>query len=258
MKPGYCSQRSPPRVAANAWAQQTTLRISRRRTPDVMRRSRRYQKRNPNVKFDVESACYVGSTAAIMATCVLARFGARLILIDVIRPRSGPRRAGERSTLPLGCKAKVLRRISCERRANSLAASDPLPYFADAQFCITQVLLENTSVRAKTGRAMKRRRSSDAKDPKLASSLEAGPIEGPCVPISCPCGMGGPRGGKITSTAAARQPFPAVGRLKRPRVAQAHPDIPTTNPHRFQAGDVSSRRPGATCGTVSRTMPIRR
>ena len=77
--------------AANAWAQQTTLRIftGGQQRPDVMRKiADEYQKRNPNVKVEVEVGGATSEAQQQYLSTVLSSKDSvlDLILIDVIRP----------------------------------------------------------------------------------------------------------------------------------------------------------------------------
>lgn len=78
-------------IAVNAWAQQTTLRIftGGQQRPDVMRKiADEYQKRNPNVKVEIEVGGATSEAQQQYLSTVLSAKDAVLdvILIDVIRP----------------------------------------------------------------------------------------------------------------------------------------------------------------------------
>ena len=129
--------------AANAWAQQTTLRIftGGQQRPDVMRKiADEYQKRNPNVKVEVEVGGATSEAQQQYLSTVLSSKDSvlDLILIDVIRPAQWAAQGwAEPLDGYLGAdKAKILPTyLKAYADANQVSGKlIALPYFADSQF----------------------------------------------------------------------------------------------------------------------------
>jgi multiple sugar transport system substrate-binding protein len=101
--------------SATAWAQQTTLRIftGGQQRPDVMRKiADEYQKRNPNVKVDVEVGGATSDAQQQYLSTVLSSKDSvlDLILIDVIRPAQW---AAQGWAEPLDATSAPTRRRCC-------------------------------------------------------------------------------------------------------------------------------------------------
>ena len=129
--------------AANAWAQQPTLRIftGGQQRPDVMRKiADEYQKRNPNVKVEIEVGGATSEAQQQYLSTVLSSKDAVLdvILIDVIRPAQWAAQGwAEPLDGYLGAdKPKVMSQyLKAYVDANTVGGKVmSLPYFADAQF----------------------------------------------------------------------------------------------------------------------------
>ena len=129
--------------AATAWAQQTTLRIftGGQQRPDVMRKiADEYQKRNPNVKVEVEVGGATSEAQQQYLSTVLSSKDSVLdvILIDVIRPAQWAAQGwAEPLDGYLGAdKAKILPTyLKAYVDANTVNGKlMALPYFADSQF----------------------------------------------------------------------------------------------------------------------------
>ena len=129
--------------AASAWAQQTTLRIftGGQQRPDVMRKiADEYQKRNPNVKVEVEVGGATSEAQQQYLSTVLSSKDSVLdvILIDVIRPAQWAAQGwAEPLDAYLGAdKAKMMARyLKAYADANQVNGKVvALPYFADSQF----------------------------------------------------------------------------------------------------------------------------
>ena len=129
-------------LAAPAWSQ-TTLRIftGGQQRPDVMRKiADEYQKKNPNVKIDVEVGGATSEAQQQYLSTVLSSKDSALdvILIDVIRPAQWAAQGwAEPLDSYLGAdKAKILPTyLKAYADANQVGGKlMALPYFADAQF----------------------------------------------------------------------------------------------------------------------------
>src|SRR5216117_984068 len=126
-----------------AWAQQTTLRIftGGQQRPDVMRKiADEYQKKNPNVKVEVEVGGATSEAQQQYLSTVLSSKDSVLdvILIDVIRPAQWAAQGwAEPLDSYLGAdKAKIMAQYlkayaDADQVNGKLLA---LPYFADSQF----------------------------------------------------------------------------------------------------------------------------
>jgi multiple sugar transport system substrate-binding protein len=130
-------------TVAEVAAQTTTLRVftGGQQRPDVMRQiADEYQKRNPNVKIEVEVGGATSEAQQQYLNTVLASRDAALdvILIDVIRPAQwAAAKWAEPLNAYLGAeKDAIMRRyLPAYADANTVAGQViALPYFADAQF----------------------------------------------------------------------------------------------------------------------------
>ena len=130
-------------LAATAGAQQTTLRIftGGQQRPDVMRKiADEYQKKNPNVKVEIEVGGATSEAQQQYLSTVLSSKDPVLdvILIDVIRPAQWAAQGwAEPLDAYLGAdKAKVLPTyLKAYADANQVNGKlVALPYFADSQF----------------------------------------------------------------------------------------------------------------------------
>ena len=126
-----------------AFAQQTTLRIftGGQQRPDVMRKiADEYQKKNPNVKIDIEVGGATSEAQQQYLSTVLSSKDSVLdvILIDVIRPAQWAAQGwAEPLDSYLGAdKPKVLAQyLKAYAEADQVNGKViALPYFADAQF----------------------------------------------------------------------------------------------------------------------------
>jgi len=233
--------------ATVAWGQQTTLRIftGGQQRPDVMRKiADEYQKRNPNVKVDVEVG---GATSEAQQQYLSTVLSAKdsvldLILIDVIRPAQwaaqgwaepldGYLGADKAKIVPTYLKAYA----EADQVGGKLVA---LPYFADAQFLYYRKDLLDKYKRPvpktwdemmETARVV----MAGEKNPQLQGFSTAGaPIEGTVCTYLVPLwGMGSDltKGGKLNlDTPQARQPFQLYGRMKQAGVLPKNiAEIPT-------------------------------
>jgi len=233
--------------ATIAWAQQTTLRIftGGQQRPDVMRKiADEYQKRNPNVKIDVEVG---GATSEAQQQYLSTVLSAKdsvldLILIDVIRPAQW---AAQGWAEPLDSYLGADKAKTMPTYLNAYAEADQvggkliaLPYFADAQFLYYRKdLLEKyrRPVPKTWDEMMETARivTTGEKSPQLQGFSTAGaPIEGTVCTYLVPLwGMGGEltKGGKLNLDAPqARQPFQLYGRMKQAGVLPKNiAEIPT-------------------------------
>jgi multiple sugar transport system substrate-binding protein len=245
--------------AANAWAQQTTLRIftGGQQRPDVMRKiADEYQKRNPNVKVEVEVGGATSEAQQQYLSTVLTSKDATLdlILIDVIRPAQWAAQGwAEPLDAYLGAdKAKVLPTyLKAYSDANQVGGKlIALPYFADAQFLYYRKDLLDKYKRPvpKTWDEMMETAKiilDGEKNPNLQGFSTAGaPIEGTVCTYLVPLwGMGADltKGGKLAlDSPQARQPFQLYGRMKQAGVLPKNiAEIPTDRIRiDFQAGNV--------------------
>jgi multiple sugar transport system substrate-binding protein len=233
--------------AAQAWAQQTTLRIftGGQQRPDVMRKiADEYQKKNPNVKVDVEVGGATSDAQQQYLSTVLSSKDSVLdvILIDVIRPAQWAAQGwAEPLDGYLGAdKPKVLAQylkayVDADQVNGKLIA---LPYFADAQFLYYRKdLLEKYKrpVPKTWDEMMETARviMDGEKSPQLQGFSTAGsPIEGTVCTYLVPLWGAGSeitKGGKLNlDTPEARQPFQLYGRMKQAGVLPKNiAEIPT-------------------------------
>jgi multiple sugar transport system substrate-binding protein len=246
-------------LAVPAWAQQTTLRIftGGQQRPDVMRKiADEYQKKNPNVKIEVEVGGATSEVQQQYLSTVLSSKDPALdvILIDVIRPAQWAAQGwAEPLDSYLGAdKAKVLPTYlkayaDADQVGGKLVA---LPYFADAQFLYYRKdLLEKYKRPApkswdelmETAKII----LDGEKNPQLTGFSTAGaPIEGTVCTYLVPLwGMGSDitKDGKLNlDTPEARQPFQLYGRMKQAGVLPKNIAEIATDRSRvdFQAGNV--------------------
>ena len=245
--------------AANVAAQQTTLRIftGGQQRPDVMRKiADEYQKRNPNVKVEVEVGGATSDSQQQYLSTVLSSKDSvlDLVLIDVIRPAQWAAQGwAEPLDSYLGAdKAKILPTyLKAYAEANQvngkLMAS---PYFADAQFLYYRKDLLEKYKRPvpkswddmiETAKII----MDGEKAPQLQGFSTAGaPIEGTVCTYLVPLwSMGSDitKDGKLNiDTPEARQPFQLYGRMKQAGVLPKNiAEIPTDRIRvDFQAGNV--------------------
>jgi multiple sugar transport system substrate-binding protein len=233
--------------ATIGWAQQTTLRIftGGQQRPDVMRKiADEYQKRNPNVKIDIEVG---GATSEAQQQYLSTVLSAKdsvldLILIDVIRPAQWAAQGwAEPLDSYLGAdKAKIMPAyLKAYAEADQVGGKlIALPYFADAQFLYYRKdLLEKYKrpVPKTWDEMMETARivTAGEKNPQLQGFSTAGaPIEGTVCTYLVPLwGMGGEltKAGKLNLDAPqARQPFQLYGRMKQAGVLPKNiAEIPT-------------------------------
>lgn len=233
--------------AANAWAQQTTLRIftGGQQRPDVMRKiADEYQKRNPNVKIEIEVGGATSEAQQQYLSTVLSSKDSVLdvVLIDVIRPAQWAAQGwAEPLDGYLGAdRQKVMGQyLKAYVDANTVGGKIiSLPYFADAQFMYYRKdLLEKYKrpVPRTWDEMMETARviMEGEKNPNLQGFSTAGaPIEGTVCTYLVPLwGMGSDltRGGKLNlDTPQARQPFQLYGRMKQAGVLPRNiAEIPT-------------------------------
>ena len=234
-------------LAANACAQSTTLRIftGGQQRPDVMRKiADEYQKKNPNVKIEVEVGGATSEAQQQYLSTVLSAKDSVLdvILIDVIRPAQWAAQGwAEPLDTYLGAdKAKVLSQYlkayaDADQVNGKLVA---LPYFADSQFLYYRKDLLEKYKRPvpKTWDEMMETAKivmDGEKAPQLQGFSTAGsPIEGTVCTYLVPLwGAGGDitANGKLNlDTAQARLPFQLYGRMKQAGVLPKNiAEIPT-------------------------------
>lgn len=246
-------------MTVNGWAQPTTLRIftGGQQRPDVMRKiADEYQKRNPNVKVEVEVGGATSEAQQQYLSTVLSSKDAALdlVLIDVIRPAQW---AAQGWAEPLDAylgpdKAKLLPTyLKAYSDANQVGGKlIALPYFADAQFLYYRKdLLEKYKrpVPQTWDELMETAKLvlDGEKNSNLQGFSTAGaPIEGTVCTYLVPLwGMGADltKGGKLALDAPqARQPFQLYGRMKQAGVLPKNiAEIPTDRIRiDFQAGNV--------------------
>jgi multiple sugar transport system substrate-binding protein len=245
--------------AANAFAQQTTLRIftGGQQRPDVMRKiADEYQKRNPNVKIEVEVGGATSEVQQQYLSTVLSSKDSVLdvILIDVIRPAQWAAQGwAEPLDGYLGAdKQKVMSQyLKAYVDANTVGGKViSLPYFADSQFLYYRKdLLEKYKrpVPKTWDELMETAKviMDGEKNPNLQGFSTAGaPIEGTVCTYLVPLwGMGSDvtKGGKLNlDTREARQPFQLYGRMKQAGILPKNiAEIPTDRIRiDMQAGNV--------------------
>ena len=246
-------------IATNAAAQQTTLRIftSGQQRPDVMRKiADEYQKRNPNVKVEVEVGGATSEAQQQYLSTVLSSKDAALdvILIDVIRPAQWAAQGwAEPLDSYLGAdKQKIMSQyLKAHVDANTVGGKViSLPYFADSQFLYYRKdLLEKYKrpVPKTWDELMETAKVvlEGEKNPNMQGFSTAGaPIEGTVCTYLVPLwGMGSDvtKGGKLNlDTPQARQPFQLYGRMKQAGVLPKNiAEIPTDRIRiDMQAGNV--------------------
>ena len=246
-------------TVVNAWAQPTTLRIftGGQQRPDVMRKiADEYQKRNPNVKVEVEVGGATSEAQQQYLSTVLSAKDSVLdvILIDVIRPAQWAAQGwAEPLDAYLGAdKAKILPTyLKAYADANQVGGKlIALPYFADSQFLYYRKdLLEKYKrpVPKSWDEMMETAKivMDGEKNPQLQGFSTAGsPIEGTVCTYLVPLwGMGSDitKGGKLNlDTPEARQPFQLYGRMKQAGVLPKNiAEIPTDRIRiDFQGGNV--------------------
>src|SRR6185436_1225696 len=246
-------------TAVNASAQQTTLRIftGGQQRPDVMRKiADEYQKKNPNVKVEVEVG---GATSEAQQQYLSTVLSAKdpvldVILIDVIRPAQWAAQGwAEPLDSYLGAdKAKLLATyLKAYAEANQVNGKlVALPYFADAQFLYYRKDLLEKYKRPvpKTWDDLMETAKiimEGEKNPQLQGFSTAGaPIEGTVCTYLVPLWGAGSditKGGKLNlDTPEARQPFQLYGRMKQAGVLPKNiAEIPTDRIRiDFQGGNV--------------------
>ena len=246
-------------IAVNAWGQPSTLRIytGGQQRPDVMRKiADEYQKRNPNVKVEIEVG---GATSEAQQQYLSTVLSAKdpvldVILIDVIRPAQWAAQGwAEPLDAYLGAdKAKVLPMyLKAYADANQVGGKlIALPYFADAQFLYYRKDLLDKYKRPvpKSWDEMMETAKiimDGEKNPQLQGFSTAGsPIEGTVCTYLVPLwGMGSDitRNGKLNlDNPEARQPFQLYGRMKQAGVLPKNiAEIPTDRIRiDFQGGNV--------------------
>ena len=233
--------------AASAWAQQTTLRIftGGQQRPDVMRKiADEYQKRNPNVKVDVEVGGATSDAQQQYLSTVLSSKDSvlDLVLIDVIRPAQWNAQGwAEPLDGYLGAdKAKILPTyLKAYADANQVGGKlVALPYFADSQFLYYRKDLLDKYKRPvpKTWDEMMETAKlimDGEKNAQLQGFSTAGsPIEGTVCTYLVPLWGAGSdltKDGKLNlDTPQARQPFQLYGRMKQAGVLPKNiAEIPT-------------------------------
>ena len=233
--------------AMNAIAQQTTLRIftGGQQRPDVMRKiADEYQKKNPNVKIEVEVGGATSDAQQQYLSTVLSSKDSVLdvILIDVIRPAQW---AAQGWAEPLDSYLGADKQKILSQYLKAYAEADQvngkliaLPYFADAQFLYYRKdLLEKYKrpVPKTWDEMMETARIiiDGEKNPQLQGFSTAGaPIEGTVCTYLVPLwGTGAEltKGGKLSlDTPEAKQPFQLYGRMKQAGVLPKNiAEIPT-------------------------------
>ena len=228
-------------------AGQTTLRIftGGQQRPDVMRKiADEYQKKNPNVKVEVEVG---GATSEVQQQYLSTVLSSKdpvldVILIDVIRPAQWAAQGwAEPLDSYLGAdKAKVLAQyLKAYADADQVNGKViALPYFADSQFLYYRKDLLEKYKRAapKTWDEMMetaRLIMEGEKNPNLQGFSTAGaPIEGTVCTYLVPLwGTGSEltKDGKLNlDTPQAREPFQLYGRMKQSGVLPKNiAEIPT-------------------------------
>ena len=239
---------------------QTTLRIftGGQQRPDVMRQVLdEYQKRNPNVKVEIEVGGATSEQQQQYLNTVMVSRDATIdvALIDVIRPAQwSAAQWAEPLDSYLGAeKDQIMQRyLPAYREANTVGGKVvSLPYFADAQFLYYRKdLLEKHGVQpprtwAEVKAAAQKVMQAEG-NPNLRGFETAGaPIEGTVCTYLVP--MWG-AGGNLTDSAgklqpagdAAKKPFELWGELKQANVLPPNiAEIPTDRIRQnFQAGNL--------------------
>jgi trehalose/maltose transport system substrate-binding protein len=234
-------------LMSNAWGQQTTLRIftGGQQRPDVMRKiADEYQKKNPNVKVEVEVGGATSEAQQQYLSTVLSSKDSALdvILIDVIRPAQWAAQGwAEPLDGYLGAdKPRILSQyLKAYADANQVNGKlIALPYFADSQFLYYRKdLLEKYKrpVPKTWDEMMETARiiMDGEKTPSLQGFSTAGaPIEGTVCTYLVPLWGAGSditAAGKLNlDTPQARQPFQLYGRMKQAGVLPKNiAEIPT-------------------------------
>jgi multiple sugar transport system substrate-binding protein len=234
-------------IATGALAQQTTLRIftGGQQRPDVMRKIvDEYQKKNPNVKVEIEVGGATSEAQQQYLSTVLSSKDPVLdvILIDVIRPAQWASQGwAEPLDGYLGAdKPKILSQyLKAYADANQVKGKlVALPYFADSQFLYYRKDLLEKYKRPvpktwdeliETAKLI----MDGEKNPQLQGFSTAGaPIEGTVCTYLVPLwGMGSDltKDRKLNlDTPQARQPFQLYGRMKQAGVLPKNiAEIPT-------------------------------
>ena len=234
-------------LAAGAHAQQTTLRIftGGQQRPDVMRKiADEYQKKNPNVKVEIEVGGATSEAQQQYLSTVLSSKDPVLdvILIDVIRPAQWASQGwAEPLDAYLGAdKAKVmsgyLKAYADADQVNGKVIA--LPYFADSQFLYYRKDLLEKYKRPvpqtwddmmETAKVI----MDGEKNPQLMGFTTAGaPIEGTVCTYLVPLWGAGSeivKDRKLNlDTKEAREPFQLYGRMKQSGVLPKNiAEIPT-------------------------------
>ena len=234
-------------AAPGAWAQQTMLRIftGGQQRPDVMRKiADEYQKRNPNVKVDIEVGGATSEAQQQYLSTVLSSKDSVLdvILIDVIRPAQWAAQGwAEPLDSYLGAdKGKMLPTyLKAYADANTVNGKlMSLPYFADSQFLYYRKDLLDKYKRPvpKTWDEMMDTAKVIMDGEKSANlqgfSTAGAPIEGTVCTYLVPLWGAGSeltKDGKLNlDTAQAREPFQLYGRMKQSGVLPKNiAEIPT-------------------------------
>src|SRR4030095_5899522 len=220
--------------AANAWAQQTTLRIftGGQQRPDVMRKiADEYQKKNPSVKVEIEVGGATSEAQQQYLSTVLSSKDSVLdvILIDVIRPAQWAAQGwAEPLDGYLGAdKAKMMPTyLKAYTDANTINGKlISLPYFADSQFLYYRKDLLEKYKRPvpKTWDEMMDTAKTimdGEKNANLQGFTTAGsPIEGTVCTYLVPLWGAGSeltKDGKLNlDNPQAKQPFQLYGRMKQ-------------------------------------------
>jgi multiple sugar transport system substrate-binding protein len=247
-------------AATPALAQQITLRVftGGQQRPDVMRQILdEYQRRNPNVKAEVEVGGATSEQQQQYLNTVLAAKDSAIdvVLIDVIRPAQwAAAQWAEPLDSYLGSEkdATMARYLPAYRAANVVDGKViALPYFADAQFLYYRKdLLEKHGVQPpKTWAELKAAAEKIMKaegNAQLSGFQTAGaPIEGTVCTYLVPLwGAGGSltdAGGKLSiSGDDAKRPFDLWADLKAANVTPPNlAEIPTDRIRQnFQAGNL--------------------
>jgi len=234
-------------LAAGAHAQQTTLRIftGGQQRPDVMRKiADEYQKKNPNVKVEIEVGGATSEAQQQYLSTVLSSKDPILdvILIDVIRPAQWASQGwAEPLDAYLGAdKAKILPTyLKAYADANQVNGKlVALPYFADSQFLYYRKDLLEKYKRPvpqtwddmmETAKII----MDGEKNPQLQGFSTAGaPIEGTVCTYLVPLWGAGSelvKDRKLNlDTKEAREPFQLYGRMKQSGVLPKNiAEIPT-------------------------------
>jgi multiple sugar transport system substrate-binding protein len=246
--------------SAVAQAQQTTLRIftGGQQRPDVMRQiAAEYERRNPNIKIEVEVGGATSEQQQQYLNTVLASRDPALdvILIDVIRPAQwAAAQWAEPLDSYLGANkdAVMARYLPAYREANIVNGRViALPYFADAQFLYYRKdLLEKHGVQppktwAELQAAAQKIQAAEGNANLSGFQTAGAPIEGTVCTYLVPLwGAGGSltnaQGQLNLSGAEARRPFQLWSDMRAANVTPPNiAEIPTDRIRQnFQAGNL--------------------